>query len=885
MDDEVINEEVFDEDSVANGKKTLVEDENDDGEDLFSENFEADYRKIDALDRYDSSQLDDSHDYAPMDIGERRNLEAMLMERDVREGRLDPTVAEASGFFAGAEGAQRAARHLGALAMDQLTSDLGSFAASGDLTANIEAAVSGDLLAEAEATGYALTEFVMIENFRRRIRKDFERFLRTFRLPGASAPLYAVEGIREMCVQNGESLVVSYLHLMEFHPFLAKLVATVPIETLRIFDEAALACTLGFFSHYQRIKPEVHVRISDLPTVDNLRDLRFIHLNCLVRVAGVVTRRSGVFPQLQLVKFDCGKCGEVIGPFFQETHSAAVRIGACPACQSKGPFSVNVSQTIYRNYQRMTLQEVPGTVPAGRMPRQREVILLGDLIDCARPGDEIDLTAVYRNNFNNQLTVQNGFPVFATMLEANYVTRVHDHSSSTRLTEDDEKEIRRMGADPLIARKIFHSIAPFIHGHEEVKIALALALFGGQPKNVAGKHQLRGDINVLLLGDPGTAKSQFLKYIEKLAPRAVYTTGQGASAVGLTAAVRKDPVTREWTLEGGALVLADKGACLIDEFDKMNDRDRTSIHEAMEQQSISISKAGIVATLQARCSVIAAANPVRGRYNASLPLSQNVMLSDPILSRFDLQCVVRDVIDPIADERLAKFVLTSHIRSHPEHSAESDAEMLTALDPVTGSADAADARMVISQDLLRKYLVYARTRVHPQITSVDSDKISRLYSHLRKESLATGSIPITARHIESIIRCSEAHARLHLRAFVSSTDVDFAIRVILDSFVGAQRYSVMKSMRKTFSRYMLYQKDSQELLYFCLSEMFRDSCKYQQFVRNTSNVVSLDLAELEARARDLNCLVDLEYFLKSRLFLSNGFSYDAATRAIRKARL
>src|SRR6202012_3240087 len=180
-----------------------------------------------------------------------------------------------------------------------------------------------------------------------------------------------------------------------------------------------------------------------------------------------------------------------------------------------------------------------------------------------------------------------------------------------------------------------------------------------------GKMNIRGDINVLLLGDPGTAKSQVLKYVEQTAHRAVFATGQGASAVGLTASVRRDPLTSEWTLEGGALVLADQGTCLIDEFDKMNDQDRTSIHEAMEQQTISISKAGIVTTLQARCAVVAAANPIGGRYNGTVPFSQNVELTEPILSRFDILCVVRDTVDPAEDERLASLVVNSHGRAHP----------------------------------------------------------------------------------------------------------------------------------------------------------------------------------------------------------------------------
>lgn len=302
-------------------------------------------------------------------------------------------------------------------------------------------------------------------------------------------------------------------------------------------------------------------------------------LNRMVRVSGVVTRRTSVFPQLKYVKFDCGKCGATLGPFYQDIMNE-IKLNNCPQCQAKGPFNVNSEQTIYRNYQRMTLQETPGSVPAGRLPRTREVILLWDLIDSARPGEEVDVTGIYRNNFNAALNSKNGFPVFATVIEANYISRKEDIHASFRLTEEDEKAIQRMSQDERIGQRvtfvhsassasevdhlsrphqIIKSIAPSIFGHEDVKTAIALALFGGVAKNPLNKHRIRGDINVLMLGDPGTAKSQLLKYIENTANRAVYTTGQGASAVGLTASVRKDPLTREWTLEGGALVLADKG--------------------------------------------------------------------------------------------------------------------------------------------------------------------------------------------------------------------------------------------------------------------------------------------------------------------------------------
>ncbi|KAK3054497.1 MCM DNA helicase complex subunit, partial [Coniosporium uncinatum] len=328
-------------------------------------------------------------------------------------------------------------------------------------------------------------------------------------------------------------------------------------------------------------------------------------------------------------------------------------------------------------------------------------------------------------------------------------------------------------------------------------------------KVAQGKHAIRGDINILLLGDPGTAKSQVLKYIEKTAHRAVFATGQGASAVGLTASVRKDPLTGEWTLEGGALVLADRGTCLIDEFDKMNDQDRTSIHEAMEQQTISISKAGIVTTLQARCAIVAAANPIGGRYNSTVPFSQNVELTEPILSRFDILCVVRDTVDPTEDERLANFVVNSHGRAHPIAQSTQAAE-----DNGGESMDVDGAHPErlegmpkqegeIPQELLRKYILYARERCRPKLYQIDQDKVARLFADMRNESRATGAYPITIRHLEAIIRTAEAFAKMRLSEYCSNADVDRAIAVAVDSFVGSQKVSCKKALARAFAKYTL----------------------------------------------------------------------------------
>ena len=564
---------------------------------------------------------------------------------------------------------------------DGLTSDFGT--TTDILDEKEEEALFSDLLTVGTMDGgntgsqpipsspYSLRDLIGLDSCRRRIARDYRSLLTTF-LDAEGRSVYSMR-IREMCATNSESLHLSYLHLAEAAPLLTRLLLASPREVLKIMDEVTMRVVLEHFPEYDRIKQELRVRIVDLPSIESIRDLRRSHLNGLVRILGVVTRRSSVFPQLKLVKMDCIKCGATLGPFTQEL-SIELKVNACSICDSRGPFRINESLTVYRNYQLVTLQEVPGSVPAGRLPRSKDVILLSDLIDSVRPGDEVDLTGIYAYNYSYQLNTKHGFPVFSTVIEANAIQKRGGDapgSDSSLLTEDEIQKIRLLGTDPTIGRRIMEAIAPSIYGHENIKMAIALAMFGGIPKSLhRGRIRLRGDINVLMLGDPGTAKSQFLKYVNGIAPRSVYATGQGASAVGLTASVRKDPATREWTLEGGSLVLADKGICLIDEFDKMNDADRTSIHEAMEQQSISISKAGIVTSLQARCSVIAAANPLRGRYNASLSFGQNVDLSEPILSRFDILCVVKDVVDVENDSRLAAFVVESHDRSHPDQPPE-----------------------------------------------------------------------------------------------------------------------------------------------------------------------------------------------------------------------
>lgn len=801
--------------------------EDEDGIDLFADNFERDYRSRED-DAYGGADIDDEGDYDELDVAARRQLEARLNKRDrelARRRRMPAAFLqdeEEDGELDLTRQPRRRRHHYDEEQEDEDMQD--------DI---MEEELSLETLQDVKAS--SLTDWVALPAVHRTISREFKSFLTEYTDEHGTS-VYGTR-VRTLGEVNAESLEVSYDHLSASKAILAYFLANAPAEVLTIFDQVAMEVTLLHYPDYERIHSEIHVRISDLPVHYTLRQLRQTHLNCLVRVTGVVTRRTGVFPQLKYVRFNCTKCGIVLGPFQQESN-VEVRISYCHNCQSKGPFTLNSEKTVYRNYQKMTLQESPGTVPAGRLPRHREVILLWDLIDSAKPGEEIEVTGIYRNNYDAQLNNRNGFPVFATILEANHVVKSHDQLAGFRLTEEDEREIRQLSRDTQIVDKIIASMAPSIYGHTDIKTAVALSLFGGVSKVAQGRLNIRGDINILLLGDPGTAKSQILKYVEKTAHRAVFATGQGASAVGLTASVRKDPLTAEWTLEGGALVLADRGTCLIDEFDKMNDQDRTSIHEAMEQQTISISKAGIVTTLQARCAIIAAANPIGGRYNSTIPFSQNVELTEPILSRFDILCVVRDTVDPVEDERLAKFVVNSHGRAHPAaHSSDGNQNAMDIAredgirdQQINGGEPKQEGE--IPQELLRKYILYAREKCRPKLYQIDQDKVARLFADMRRESLATGAYPITVgllpssflplspspprastatewtnskmqvRHLEAIMRISEAFCKMRLSEYCTSQDVDRAIAVTVDSFVGAQKVSCKKALARAFAKYV-----------------------------------------------------------------------------------
>jgi len=852
--EEAIEEHGFHEESSSSSE------EEPSGEDL-NQNISEDYEEIPQLDVYEQEGIDDAT-YAKMSIEERKKVEKILNQRKKKVKSKIPIALLEEMEGSDEEEALRLKRRKMMAFGEKIKDD--EFLNINENIINNEKVKGGEL------------NWIMQPQGARYIRSSFTKFLKTYKEEDKDKENVIYEKrIIEMSTENKQSLEINFSHIQKNNNLLAKWIMIYPDTVIPYLNDVAFELTCEIFPRYSDIYKEIYVRIKDFSITMNLRNLRCEDIGHLIKIKGVITKRTNVIPKMKTAYFTCIKCGEENGPFNYSTdyinnNNDILNIGSCPVCQSKGPYKLVSEKCLYRNYQRITIQESPGTVPAGRVPRQKEIILTNDLVDIARPGDEVEITGIYTSIFDTNTNIKTNFPVFNTFIEANNIKRLNDIDIQ-ELTDDDKAEMIKISKNKNITYKIFNSIAPSIYGNEFIKKSLALALFGGVSKDPSGKHRIRGDINILLLGDPGTAKSQFLKYLQNVFSRSVYTTGKGASAVGLTASVQKDPVTKEWTLEGGALVLADKGICLIDEFDKMNDQDRTSIHEAMEQQSISISKAGIVTSLQARCSVIAAANPIKGRYDNALNFNDNVELTEPILSRFDILAVVKDNIDSLLDDKMARFVINSHILSHPNGYEEKN--LIPSLDDDNDNDNnnndiISKTKESLSQETLKKYIIYARKHIHPKLNDINKNKVSKFYSELRKVSEETGGIQIAVRHLESMLRMAEAHAKMELRENVKSEDIDFAIQMLLESFLQSQKYSIAKSLRKKFMYYLHDKSDNNNLLVNLISKKIKEQINYLRYfnkINENVNEVKINKEQFEKDAQDLG-IKDFDDFYKSNWF-------------------
>jgi len=817
--DEQPMEEEEEEERLLRGE--VVDDEEEDGEDLLGENMMQDYQEDRELDQYDPEMLDDS-EQPRMTVEQRLAAE---MELDMRDGRArdqrpgpNPMEASPAATLAGsgdeadgAEGARRVRRRVAAPGDP------------GDEEPPEPSPSASDEDDEVPESYYDLTHERLSEGaepvdkrLEEKIRRNFRQFLLKFTPEGQTEPKYP-DMLQQMAEEHQRHLDVSFLHLQKWSPPLALWISDNPLRILPILNETLMSEAERKFQTYKQLRDtdenELRVAIHSFPVREPIRELNSKHLNKLVLVHGVATKRGNVFNQVKRLYLRCAKCSFPSGPF-EAAEEKDLKPGACLECQSRGPWIVDRSKTLYRNYQKITLQESPSSVEPGKMPRSKEIILTGDQVDSIRPGDELQVTGIYRCLHDAATNARTCFPVFRTEIQSVHVHRKGD-VKMFNITDEQQRQILELAKSPNIKERIIASMAPSIYGMRHVKIAIAMAMMGGNRKECSGKHRIRGDINVLIVGDPGLAKSQFLKYVEQTFPRAVYTTGKGASAVGLTAAVTKDE-RGEWVLEGGAMVLADDGICLIDEFDKMNDQDRTSIHEAMEQQTISISKAGIVTTLQACCAVVAVGNPTEGRYDPTRSFAQNVNLSDPILSRFDVLCVLRDESDPVKDEMLADHVVCSHMRSHPEADANDKRTQ-----PRKQHRDNVSVEP-IDQDLLQKYIIYARKHVKPQVTDIDKSKLARFYQEIRQEAFRSGGAPMTARHVDSIMRLTEASAKMELRQHCTSADLDWALSVTLESFIQSQKHQVAEELRKKFRHYTAHATPISDQIMMLLDRLFKE---------------------------------------------------------------
>ncbi|KAJ2722611.1 minichromosome maintenance protein 5 [Coemansia sp. Benny D115] len=591
---------------------------------------------------------------------------------------------------------------------------------------------------------------------------------------------------RDQLRQNlavGEPMLnVSLQDLASFDETLSQQLVNHPADVLPLFELAARNSARRIVAAgatgLEQV-PEIQVTLQSNTNVVNIRDLGSAHISKLVCVSGIVIGASSLTSKATSVLLQCRNC----------RHTRVVAVGGgfagvqiprvCDREQVAGsercpldPFEIVTDKCSFVDQQTLKVQEAPDLIPVGELPRHTVMSADRGLTNRVFPGSRVTITGIFTVYQSKSMKGTSAVAIRQPYLRVVGIEIVKSGNSFTKrvFSAEEEQELTALARSGDIYRKFSSSIAPSIYGNEEIKRAVSCLLFGGSKKVLPDGMRLRGDINVLLLGDPGTAKSQLLKFVEKVSPISIYTSGKGSSAAGLTASVIKDPSSREFYLEGGAMVLADGGVVCIDEFDKMRDEDRVAIHEAMEQQTISIAKAGITTILNARSSVLAAANPLFGRYDDSKAAGDNIDFQTTILSRFDMIFIVKDEHNELRDQTIARHVMQVHA--------------------TRAAADVEGGEL--SLDTMRRYVTFCKARCAPRLSADAAEKLSSFFVAMRaqlwaleRESAERSVIPITVRQLEAVVRITEALAKMELAPIATSEHVEEAIRLFRASTMDA----------------------------------------------------------------------------------------------------
>lgn len=580
---------------------------------------------------------------------------------------------------------------------------------------------------------------------------EVAKFLSGFR--DADGEHKYIRMIDEMMAREIKHIVVDYNDLIE-ETEIAQMFVTSPDIILDAFSRATKeVLQVRFYDYAELISEEIRARIINYPMEKSLRKINSESIGTMTSVSGMVVRASGVSPLAKELVYMCSDGHETRVVRIKGMDVKTPVICDNPECKLRD-FELKPELSKFIDIQILRLQELPEDLPPGQLPYYIDIMIKQDLVDYARPGDRIALTGIVRVEQESVTGIsRERSGLYRLRIEGNNIEFLGGRSKSRKMdreeiSPDDERAIKSLAQDPDIYDRLISSFAPHIRGHEVIKESILLLMVGSNQRIRDDGSKIRGDINVFLVGDPGTAKSEMLKFCSRIAPRGLYTSGRGSTAAGLTAAVVRDK-TGIMMLEAGAVVLGDQGMVAIDEFDKMNPDDRSALHEVMEQQSASIAKGGIVATLNARTSILAAANPMYGKYDPFKNITENINLPIPLLSRFDLIFIVRDIPTKEEDMKIARHIIKLH------------------------TMQGVDMHNVIDVDTLTKYLAYAK-RIAPTMTEEAADKIASYYVKMRKIDSDTMT-PVTPRQLEGIIRLATARARLLMKSMVEGEDADRAI--------------------------------------------------------------------------------------------------------------